>query len=73
MNDDAVIADFLERLDTGQVDGQLNVELAKLSYSQLLMVSKVFAERSVAGNGSKQIGIADTLQPNQANAEFHIA
>ena len=45
MDDDAVIADFLKRLDTGQVDGQLNVELAKLSYSQLFMVSKILVER----------------------------
>jgi hypothetical protein len=43
--DDAVIADFLKRLDSGQMDGRLNVELSKLSYAQILTVGRILAER----------------------------
>lgn len=41
LNDYAVIADFFKRLDCGQLDGQLIVALAKLTYIQLLMVSRI--------------------------------
>ena len=39
LNDDAAIADFLKRLDNGEVDGWLNLKLSQLSYSQLLTLT----------------------------------
>lgn len=34
--DDAVVTAFLKRLDSDEIDGKLNLELSKLSYTQVL-------------------------------------
>ena len=46
--DNELIETFLKRLEGGEIDGRLNLELARLSYSQLLTVSKILAERNKA-------------------------
>ena len=38
-----VVADFIHRLDAGEMDGQFNSELSKLSYPQLLMLLRTVA------------------------------
>ena len=38
---DPIPADFIKRLDAGEVDGRLNLELSQLSYAQLLTVSRI--------------------------------
>ena len=43
--DDAVAREFIERLDRGELNGHLSVELPRLSYEQLLRVAKIIAER----------------------------
>jgi hypothetical protein len=44
--EDPVVASFLKRLDAGEVDRRLNLELSRLSCSQLLTISRILAERS---------------------------
>lgn len=41
--DDAVVTTFIQRLDNGELDGDMNPELAKLSYEQLLRVNQIVA------------------------------
>ncbi len=44
-SDDAVVRSFIQRLDSREMNGTLNLELAKLSYEQLLRVSQILAKR----------------------------
>jgi len=39
MKDDAVVANFIHRVHAGEMDTQSNVELGKLTYSQILTLS----------------------------------
>lgn len=43
MADDAVVASFIQRLEAGEMEGQFNVELTKLSSSQLLILARMLA------------------------------
>ena len=43
--DDDVVGDFIDRLDKGELNGHVGVELSKLSYEQLLRVARITAER----------------------------
>lgn len=43
--DEPVVANFIHRFLSGEMDGQFNVELAKLSYSQLLILARMLAGR----------------------------
>ena len=40
-DDETVVTTFIERLDNGELDGEMNPELAQLSYEQLLRVSQI--------------------------------
>ncbi len=44
-DDDAVVREFIERLDQGELDEHLADELAKLTYGQQLSVAQIITER----------------------------
>jgi len=44
-DDNSVVRDFIDRLDRGELNGHVGVELSKLSYEQLLRVARITAER----------------------------
>jgi hypothetical protein len=48
MDERSTAHDFLRRLDSGELDGNLSEEMTKLSYEQLLDVGGWLAERHLA-------------------------
>ena len=51
MDIDEVVRVFMERLDRGELNGHLGLELPKLSYEQLLRVARILAEREEKRQG----------------------
>lgn len=49
MHEDETVVRFMERLDNGELEGEMNPELQKLSYEQILDVSQILAKRVEKG------------------------
>lgn len=64
-SDDPVVTSFLKRLESGEVDGRLNIELSKLSYAQLLALSRILAERRSSKAAEEHGGkkVRDVIAP----------